>query len=41
MIDIFTCWDKADPFKAREFLLNYFRPLIIEKLLSLRRGDAE
>jgi len=41
MIDIFTCWDKANPFKAREFLLNYFRPVIIEKLLSLRRWDAE
>ena len=41
MIDIFTCGEKADPFKAREFLLDYFKPAVIEKLLSLRRGDAE
>ena len=41
MIDIFTCWEKADPFKARDFLLKFFAPKVVEKLISLWRGDSD
>jgi len=37
-IDLFTCGDKADPWKAFEYLSNYFKPKKITTM-EIRRGS--
>jgi len=37
-IDLFTCGDKADPWKAFEYLSNYFKPKKIT-ILAIRLGS--
>jgi S-adenosylmethionine decarboxylase len=37
MVDIFTCWDIANPFAAKDFLLDFFKPKDIRKLMMVIR----
>ena len=37
-IDLFTCGDKADPWKAFEYLLDYFKPKRITTM-EIKRGN--